>query len=85
MDENPAGKIIDAEVPLEGMFGYATDLRSLTQGRATYTMEFKKYLEASRLVWRSYEKEGKIEHNFNPSSLRSQRRNKYKIQFIKEV
>jgi elongation factor G len=43
MDESPAGKIIKAEVPLAEMFGYATDLRSMSQGRATYSMEFSKY------------------------------------------
>ena len=45
MDENPAGKIIRANVPLSEMFGYATDLRSATQGRAIFTMEFEKYSE----------------------------------------
>ena len=44
------GKIIKAEVPLAEMFGYATNLRSLTQGRATYTMEFKHYSEAPKNV-----------------------------------
>jgi elongation factor G len=46
MDDSPSGKVIDAEVPLGEMFGYATDMRSATQGRATYTMEFLKYGEA---------------------------------------
>ncbi|OOZ36019.1 elongation factor G [Solemya velesiana gill symbiont] len=45
MDDSPAGKQIKAEVPLSEMFGYATDLRSATQGRATYSMEFSKYTE----------------------------------------
>ena len=45
MEDGPAGKIIRSEVPLAEMFGYATDLRSATQGRATYTMEFHKYKE----------------------------------------
>jgi elongation factor G len=46
MDENPSGKVVTSEVPLAEMFGYATDLRSATQGRATYTMEFARYAEA---------------------------------------
>ena len=45
-DESPAGAVIRAEVPLAEMFGYATDLRSATQGRATYSMEFARYAEA---------------------------------------
>jgi elongation factor G len=45
MDETPAGKAITAEVPLSEMFGYATNVRSMSQGRATFTMEFAKYTE----------------------------------------
>jgi elongation factor G len=45
IDDSPSGKLIHAEVPLSEMFGYATDLRSMSQGRATYTMEFAKYNE----------------------------------------
>ncbi len=46
MNDSSTGKIVDADVPLAEMFGYATDLRSATQGRATYTMEFARYSEA---------------------------------------
>ncbi|WP_031429810.1 elongation factor G [Methylomicrobium agile] len=46
MEDTPSGKAISCEVPLAEMFGYATDLRSATQGRATYTMQFEKYTEA---------------------------------------
>jgi len=45
MDEGPSGKAITAEVPLSEMFGYATTVRSMSQGRATFTMEFGKYTE----------------------------------------
>ncbi len=50
MEDTPAGKIVNAHVPLSEMFGYATDLRSQTQGRATYTMEFDHYAEAPASV-----------------------------------
>jgi len=50
MDDTPAGKVIRAHVPLSEMFGYATDLRSYTQGRASYTMQFEKYAEAPASV-----------------------------------
>jgi elongation factor G len=50
MDDTPAGKVIRAHVPLSEMFGYATDLRSFTQGRASYTMQFEKYAEAPASV-----------------------------------
>jgi elongation factor G len=46
MEDTPSGKTINAQVPLGEMFGYATDLRSATQGRATYSMEFDEYAEA---------------------------------------
>ena len=50
MEDSPAGKMVNAHVPLSEMFGYATDLRSQTQGRATYTMEFDHYAEAPASV-----------------------------------
>jgi len=50
MDENAQGKVVTADVPLAEMFGYATDLRSATQGRATFTMEFEKYSEAPKNI-----------------------------------
>ncbi len=50
MEDNPTGKVIKSEVPLAEMFGYSTTLRSLSQGRATYSMEFKHYTEAPKNV-----------------------------------
>ena len=50
MDENPSGKVIKAKVPLAEMFGYSTDLRSASQGRATFTMEFQEYGEVPRNI-----------------------------------
>jgi elongation factor G len=50
MDDGVAGKMVHAEVPLKEMFGYATDLRSASQGRATYSMEFLKYVEAPSAI-----------------------------------
>jgi elongation factor G len=50
LEDAPAGKIVRAEVPLAEMFGYATQLRSMSQGRATYTMEFAHYAEVPASV-----------------------------------
>jgi elongation factor G len=50
MDDVAGVKVIRAEVPLSEMFGYSTTLRSLSQGRATYTMEFKHYTEAPKTI-----------------------------------
>jgi len=50
MEDNPSGKVIDAEVPLSEMFGYATAVRSASQGRASYSMEFLTYAEAPQSV-----------------------------------
>jgi elongation factor G len=50
MEDGPGGKIIRAAVPLKEMFGYATDLRSATQGRAAYSMEFDGYAEAPNSI-----------------------------------
>jgi len=58
MDDGPAGKIIRAEVPLSEMFGYATDLRSATQGRASYAMEFAGYSEAPSNIAEAIIKKG---------------------------
>jgi elongation factor G len=50
MDDSPSGKVVTAEVPLAEMFGYATTVRSMSQGRATFTMEFARYLEVPNNV-----------------------------------
>lgn len=49
MEDMPAGKQVKAEVPLAEMFGYSNDLRSITQGRANYSMEFAKYTAAPKM------------------------------------
>ena len=62
MADSPMGKVVDAEVPLAEMFGYATDLRSATQGRATFTMEFESMPKRQRMspkrlwlkIWASF-------------------------------
>ncbi len=56
MEDSVSGKVIRAEVPLSEMFGYATDIRSMSQGRATYTMEFEKYMETPSNVAESVKK-----------------------------
>ncbi|HTQ01463.1 MAG TPA: elongation factor G [Casimicrobiaceae bacterium] len=50
MDDSPSGKVVTADVPLAEMFGYATSVRSMSQGRATFTMEFAKYMEVPNNV-----------------------------------
>jgi elongation factor G len=50
MEDSVSGKVIRAEVPLGEMFGYATDVRSMSQGRASYSMEFSKYSEAPKNI-----------------------------------
>ncbi len=50
MEDSPTGKVVDAEVPLAEMFGYATSVRSMSQGRATFTMEFARYAEVPNNV-----------------------------------
>ena len=50
MDESPSGKVVTAEVPLSEMFGYATSVRSMSQGRATFTMQFDRYEEVPQSI-----------------------------------
>ena len=59
MEDSVSGKVVRAEVPLAEMFGYSTDLRSATQGRATYTMEFGHYTEAPASVAQAVIKKSK--------------------------
>jgi len=60
MEDSPSGKVVRGEVPLAEMFGYATELRSMSQGRATYTMEFSRYIEApANIAQGIIEKRGK--------------------------
>jgi elongation factor G len=59
MEDSVSGKVVRAEVPLAEMFGYATDLRSMSQGRATYTMEFARYVEAPSSVAQAVIKKSK--------------------------
>jgi len=54
MEDTPSGKVIQSEVPLAEMFGYATALRSATQGRASYSMQFDKYQKAPKNVVDSF-------------------------------
>ena len=58
MEDTASGKVINAEVPLAEMFGYSTDLRSATQGRATYTMEFNKYAEVPTAIAKAIVEKG---------------------------
>src|SRR5690606_18511576 len=59
MDDTSSGKVINAEVPLAEMFGYSTDLRSASQGRATFTMEFTKYAEVPNNIAETIISKGK--------------------------
>jgi len=58
-EDNFGAKMISAELPLSEMFGYSTSLRSMSQGRATYSMEFLKYQEAPRNVTEALAKKAK--------------------------
>jgi elongation factor G len=59
MEDTVSGKVVRAEVPLAEMFGYATDVRSMSHGRATYTMEFSRYVEAPASVAQAVIKKSK--------------------------